>query len=102
MEILALVERDDKNSWQARSGEPMVMEAEGGSAEEALDRLRALLEARLQGGTRIVSLGVPGEETGADPWARTAGLFKDDPLFDEWQEAVRTYRAELDADPNVP
>lgn len=32
-----------------------------------------------------------------DPWVKFAGIFKDDPLFDEFVEDMATYRRELDA-----
>ncbi len=33
----------------------------------------------------------------SDPWVKFAGMFKDDPLFDEFVEDMATYRNELDA-----
>jgi len=33
----------------------------------------------------------------SDPWVKFAGMFKDDPLFDEFIEEMATYREELDA-----
>lgn len=33
-----------------------------------------------------------------DPWVRFAGMFKDDPLFDEFVEDMAAYRRELDAE----
>lgn len=35
------------------------------------------------------------------PWVRMAGIFKDDPYFDEWQQAIEDYRRQIDEDPNV-
>jgi len=34
----------------------------------------------------------------SDPWVKFAGMFKDDPLFDEFVEDMATYRRELDAE----
>lgn len=34
----------------------------------------------------------------SDPWVRFAGMFKDDPLFDEFVEDMAAYRRELDAE----
>ncbi|MEC4894665.1 MAG: DUF4209 domain-containing protein [Oscillatoria sp. PMC 1051.18] len=34
----------------------------------------------------------------SDPWVRFAGIFKDDPLFDEFVEDMAVYRRELDAE----
>ncbi|MBD2775710.1 hypothetical protein [Iningainema tapete] len=34
----------------------------------------------------------------SDPWVEFAGMFKDDPLFDEFVEDMAAYRRELDAE----
>lgn len=34
--------------------------------------------------------------TNSDVWQQMAGVFEDDPLFDEWQSAIREYRKQLD------
>jgi excisionase family DNA binding protein len=34
----------------------------------------------------------------SDPWIKFAGMFKDDPLFDEFVEDMAAYRRELDAE----
>ena len=34
----------------------------------------------------------------SDPWIKFAGIFKDDPLFDEFVKDIATYRRELDAE----
>jgi hypothetical protein len=33
-------------------------------------------------------------EKKSNPWLAMAGMFKDDPLFDEWQAAIAEYRRE--------
>lgn len=35
-----------------------------------------------------------------NPWAKAAGIFKDDPLFNEWVEIMRENRRKADEDPN--
>ena len=50
------------------------------------------------------------EDSGADavpnksgnPWLEGAGMFRDDPLFDDWQRAIAEYRREVDANPDAP
>lgn len=32
----------------------------------------------------------------ANPWLDGAGMFRDDPLFDDWQRAIAEYRRETD------
>lgn len=40
----------------------------------------------------------PVEPEQSDPWVKFAGMFKDDPLFDEFVEDMAAYRRELDAE----
>lgn len=35
-----------------------------------------------------------------NPWAGMAGMFKHDPLFEEWAEIMRENRRKADQDPN--
>ncbi len=35
-----------------------------------------------------------------NPWAAAAGIFRDDPLFDEWVEIMRENRRKADEDPD--
>jgi hypothetical protein len=37
-----------------------------------------------------------------NPWLKGAGMFRDDPLFDDWQRAVAEYRRAVDANPDAP
>jgi hypothetical protein len=49
-------------------------------------------------GSRPVSIEVPSED---NPCRKMAGMFKDDPLFDDWQQAIADYRRQVD-DPARP
>ena len=35
-----------------------------------------------------------------NPWAKMAGIFRDDPLFDEWVKIMRENRRKADEDPD--
>jgi hypothetical protein len=35
-----------------------------------------------------------------NPWMKFAGIFKDDPQFDEFQQCIQDYRQEIDAHTN--
>ncbi len=99
MHIPVLIEPVEGNGFRARGGEPLALSAEGATEEEALRRLREQIDDRLASGTRLVSLQVPAR---GNPWTEFAGMFKDDPHFDEWQEAIAENRRKADADPDVP
>ena len=89
MEIAVLIEPVPGKGYRARGGEPFAVEAEGPTKEEALRRLRELITSRMEGGAELVSLNLPADE---NPWISFAGMFKDDPLFDDWQEAIAERR----------
>ena len=73
--------------------------AQGSTEEEALARLRQVLRERLSQ-AKIVrfEVEVPQAE---HPVVRLAGVFKDDPFFDELQEEMAAYRRELAAQDDV-
>jgi hypothetical protein len=98
MEIPVLIEPVSGNGYRASTGEPLALSAEGATDEEALAKLRKAIEGRLAGGAQLVPLQVPGVE---NPWLRMEGIYKDDPLFDEWQEAIAEYRRQVDLDPGA-
>jgi len=62
----------------------------------ALAQLQQRLETHLAG-AEIVSLSVklPSTEK-KNPWLAMAGVFKDDPQFEQMLEAIENYRHELD------
>ncbi|HEY9849565.1 MAG TPA: hypothetical protein V6D28_08925 [Leptolyngbyaceae cyanobacterium] len=70
--------------------------ATGTTREEALTNVRQFLIARLEK-AEIVSLEieVPPLE---HPWMKFAGIFKDDPDFDEVLADIEAYRQERDAE----
>ncbi len=35
------------------------------------------------------------------PWLPAIGIFEDDPVFDEWQQAIQDYRRSMDEDPQA-
>jgi predicted RNase H-like HicB family nuclease len=97
MQIPVLVERVKGNGYRARGKDPFTVSARGATRAEALAKLRAKIQTKLKNGTEIVGLEVGPEP---HPLAEFAGMFKDDPLFDDWQKAIAEYRRQVDADPD--
>jgi uncharacterized protein (DUF2267 family) len=70
-------------------------QAHGATREEALEKVQQLLHDRLRQAEIVsVSIELPSEH----PWMKFAGMFKDDPNFDQWVAAIATDRRELDAE----
>lgn len=69
---------------------------ESSDRQSALADLQKLIATRLTG-AEVVSLEIeiPKKE---NPWQRFAGVFKDDPSFEQMQEDIAEYRREKDAD----
>jgi predicted RNase H-like HicB family nuclease len=98
MQIPVLVEAVAGNGYKAKGGEPFALTAEGETREEALGKLRELIEKKLNAGAQIVHLEVPD---GANPWLRIAGtLNPDDPLVKEWKLIMEENRRKADEDPD--
>ncbi len=92
----AVVENDRGRNYRATVlGWPDCTVA-GATREEALSRLREALRERLST-VEIVPLEIDLPES-ANPWVRFAGMFQDDPLFDEVVLEMEADRRELDAE----
>ncbi len=98
MEISVVIEPVAGNGYRA-TWSAIGMAAEAPTKEAALDALRKAIEARLAGGAELRTLHIPDSE---NPWVKQAGVFKDDPTFDEWQQAIAEYRRQVDEDPDIP
>lgn len=98
MQIPILIEAVAGNGYRSRGGELYALSAEGATHEEVLAKLKDQLQARLKEGAAIVPLDVPAEP---HPLARFVGMFKDDPLIDEWKKAMVEYRRTIDEDPDA-
>jgi hypothetical protein len=100
MAIWVLIERVEGNGYRARSGEPLVLTAEGATQDEALQKLRELIHGRIAAGAQVVELDVNGDPP-EHPLARFAGRWNaDDPWIQEYEKHVEDYRRERDEDPD--
>ena len=61
--------------------------------EEAIGKLRQLIERRVAAGAELVAVSI-GDST--HPLAAFAGMLKDDPLVVQWQQAIADYRQQRD------
>ena len=99
MQIPVLVERVKGNGYRARGKDPFAVSARGATRAEALAKLRAKIHARLKNGTEVVGLEICPEP---HPLAEFAGMFKDDPDFDDVLQIMADNRKNMNEDPDVP
>lgn len=80
--------------------------AEGATREETITRVKRRFTERLE---QVEIVPIEIESTLAEPtghsdehsWARFAGMYEDNPLFEEVLDAIQTYRRTLDEDESV-
>lgn len=99
MKIPILIEVTSEQRYRASAGEPFVGSVEAETPEAALAKMKHLIDDRVAQGARIVEIELPNE---ANPWLEGAGMFRDDPLFDDWQQAMADYRREANDMNDVP
>jgi hypothetical protein len=93
MEIPIIVEPAGENSFRASSGGLWGLEIEAPTRDEAVQRLRELIDDRLDAGAEVFELEIRGS---AHPLARFAGILKDDPLLQPWKDAMAEYRRQTE------
>lgn len=93
MAITVLIETQN-GRFKASTSQPVVMETEGASREEAIQRLQQMARARLEAG-ELVQVDVPNGDS-KHPWMNYAGVWKEHPDFAQFQENVAEYRRSLD------
>jgi len=99
MQIPVLIKPVAGNGFHATGAAPFGLTAEGATREEALQKLRQLIATCLAEGAELVALDVPPS---GHPLAAYAGKFKDDPMFDEWQQAIAELRRREDEETRAP
>jgi hypothetical protein len=99
MQIPILIEPMLGNGYRASGGEPLPLTAEGDTQEQAMSNLREKLMARLSHGAVVVPLEL---SSSAHPLSNMVGMFKDDPLIDEWKKSMKAYRRKRDKDAGKP
>jgi hypothetical protein len=99
MQIPVLIEPVAGKGYRASSVEPLAAGVEAPTREEALAKLEKQLQARLRNGAEIVPLELAPQP---HPLAEFAGMFKDDPYFEEVLEIMAANRRKMDRTPKVP
>ena len=93
MEIPVLIEPVAGNGFRATAS-AFPLTAEGATREEALQRLREGVQARLRSGAQLTLLEVTPAE---NPWLAMAGMRDPrDPIVQEWKQIMAERRREED------
>lgn len=94
MELTVFVQPTPGDGFRASSGEPLPATAEGATRDEALGKLRAVLEQRLRAGGEVVRLRVgPGGQL-----TPAAAVWPDDEITRDWLEGIAEARRAADQD----
>ena len=95
MEFSVLIQQVSGNGSRASCGEPLVAIAEGATRDEALAKLRAVLEARTVD-AEVVRLTIHPKR-----WISKEPVWPDDQLTRDWLEGIAAVRAaaDLESDP---
>jgi hypothetical protein len=95
MQIPILVEPIEGGRYRVRAGEPFALCAEGGTKAEAIRMLHELIAARIKAGAEVRMLALPSALASELPPADE--LYKTDPWFKEFQDAIAENRRREDA-----
>jgi hypothetical protein len=93
MQIPVLIEPIGANNFRARCGEPLPLTVEGSTADEAAQKLKEMLHSKLQNGAALTVLEI---DPTCNPWSRVAGMYANNPRYDEWQNLVAENRRKAD------
>ncbi len=95
MQFVVSVEPNNGRGFLARSPLAPDLTAEAPTADKAVADLQQQLTMLVsRGGLREIEVPSPtvNTEPATNPWQEVAGLFKDNPLFDEVLEHMKVYR----------
>ena len=99
LKIPILIEPTAERRYRATGGEPFVASVEAETAEAAVEKMKDLIADRVQHGAVIAELELP---CGENPWLAGAGMFRNDPFFHDWQQAIADHRRQIDQTADAP
>lgn len=77
------------------------LSAHGPTREAAVSQLKLLLETPPPATGETIWVDVTLRQNQQKPWIAANGVYENDPLFDEWQQAIADYRQQVDQDPDA-
>lgn len=100
MEIHVLLEPSPAGGFRARSGDPLNLTAEGVTPDAALHHFRDLIVDRITVCSRLTTLQIPTSTETEHHLGE--GMYRDDPLYEDWRAEVENYRRQIEEDPDIP
>jgi hypothetical protein len=98
MQLLVLIERVSTESFRARTGEPLALDAEGATRDEALHKLHQLVKEKLHTGAQLTEFTIPVAQTRS--WPPRPIYDPNDPVVQKWHEIMEENRRKADEDPD--
>lgn len=95
MTLTVLVEKTGHGQFRAVTSQPIALSVEADSAANAVSQLKEAMEHKLSG-CEVVELNIRSSQRD-HPWLKYAGVWKEHPDFETFQEAVTEYRTDVDA-----
>jgi len=99
MNIQVFLQPVNGSGFRAETSSPWNVTAQGATREEALDRVRDQIRAKLADGSEVVSVAVDEPE---NPWLKLAGIHSNDPQYQNDLDAVAEYRQQVELDADRP
>ncbi|MFB2937473.1 type II toxin-antitoxin system HicB family antitoxin [Aerosakkonemataceae cyanobacterium BLCC-F154] len=89
-----IIEQEKEGNYKATVWGLADCQTTGNTKEAALTNINQLLTARLQNAEIVVQeIALPKSE---NPWIKFAGMYKDNPLFNDMLSEMEAYRREVD------
>jgi hypothetical protein len=101
MNVSVVLEQLNNNAYRATSFAPVPLVAEASTRQQAVERIREMIRDRLSK-IEVIQVEVPGKEEAKDPWTAMIGTWAGHPDAADFEQNMREYRQEVDADPNWP
>jgi predicted RNase H-like HicB family nuclease len=91
-----LIEKEQDGTFTAVMLGLSDCKSSGKTENEAVEKLQKLLQERLTN-SKILTLEMEAVQA-ENPWMKVAGMYKDNPLFDEVLAEIEAERSKLDAE----
>lgn len=97
-----LVTQDAQQRYTARVLSLPDIVVSGNDERDVLQQVQTAI-THLHRNSHIVHLSIPMQtDKEADPWRRAAGMWAEDPDWEQFQQAIQSYRQQMDTPTDLP